>query len=73
MRTFLLSVRSRPGGELRNRSSEQPTAEELRRTKRAALHAAYEEAARDRAFQQRMAAVSDDFRHSQTDGLEGDA
>ena len=73
MRTFPLSARSRPGAELPKRSSEQATAEKLRREKRAALYAAYEEAARDHAFQERMASVSHDFRHSETDGLEGDS
>lgn len=73
MRIFPPSARSRPGGELRKRSSEQATTEELRRAKRAALYAAYGEAVRDHAFQQRMAAVAHDFRHSETDGLEGDS
>ena len=43
--------------------------EKVRRTKRAALYAAYEEAARDDAFQQSMTDVTRDFGHTEADGL----
>lgn len=58
-------------GQAENLSAfvESAVEEKVRRTKRAALYAAYEEAAQNDAFQQTMAAVSDDFRSSETDGL----
>lgn len=48
---------------------ESAVEEKVRRTRRAALYAAYEEAAQDPAFQDRMDTVTRDFRHSETDGL----
>lgn len=58
-------------GQAENLSAfvESAVEEKVRRTKRAALYAAYEEAAQDGAFQQAMAAVSRDFGNSETDGL----
>lgn len=58
-------------GQAENLSAfvESALEEKVRRTKRAALYAAYDAAAQDDAFQETMAAVSGDFSNSETDGL----
>lgn len=48
---------------------ESAVEEKLRRTRRAALYAAYEQAARDGAFLQDMADVARDFDQTEADGL----
>lgn len=48
---------------------ESAVVEKIRRTRRAALYAAYEEAASDEGFQERMAAITRDYQHAETDGL----
>lgn len=48
---------------------ESAVEEKLRRARRAALYAAYEEAARSDAFLKSMADVARDFDHTEADGL----
>jgi len=58
-------------GEAENLSAfvESALEEKLRRTKRAALYAAYEEAARDDQFVARMNSVTRSFAATEADGL----
>lgn len=58
-------------GEAENLSAfvESAVEEKLRRTKRAALYAAYEEAAQDQQFMARMDSVTRSFAATETDGL----
>lgn len=58
-------------GEAENLSAfvESAVEEKLRRTKRAALYAAYEEAAQDREFMARMNGVTQSFAATEADGL----
>jgi hypothetical protein len=48
---------------------ESAVEEKLRRTKRAALYSAYEEAAQDEAFMARMNSITQDFAATEADGL----
>jgi hypothetical protein len=48
---------------------ESAVEEKLRRTKRAALYSAYEEAAQDEAFMARMNSITRDFAATEADGL----